>query len=113
MTRLRLFAFLSIWFCAATAQAETPPLPAPDEVAVIALKPQAKSHPVFFTEESLRAALPHLVPATLMPPIGGKIWQQSGVLVLKDGGVLFWRAYRDDVLVIETGGEPRVYALDR
>lgn len=94
------------------AMAWTPPLPAPDEILSIVIKPQAKQHPKFFTAERLLANLPRFVPATLGKPIGGKIWQQTGVIVLKDGSVLFWRSYRDDVLAIETGGEPLIYALD-
>ena len=104
---------LAVWATlAAPAQAWTPPLPDPDDVLSIAIKPQAKQHPKFFTAERLLADLPRLVPATLGKPIGGKIWQQSGVIVLKDGSVLFWRSYRDDVLAIETAGEPLVYAID-
>ena len=105
-----LFALVA--FLVAPAVAETPPLPAPDRVFAIAIKPQAKQHPDFFTPETLRAALPLMKPATVMPPIGGKIWQQSGVIVLTDGEVLFWKSYRDDLIAVETAGAPRIYVID-
>jgi hypothetical protein len=93
------------------ALAETPPLPAPGQVFAIAIKPQARQHPDFFTPETLLAALPRMKPAAMMAPIGGKIWVQSGVIVLKDGRVLFWKSYRDDLIAIETAAEPIVYAI--
>ena len=96
-----------------TLRAETPPLPAPAEVFTIAIKPQAKQLPEHFTPRSLLAALPRLKPAYMVEPIGGKIWSQSGVIVLKDKSVLFWRSYRDDVIAVETGGAPTIYVLDR
>ena len=109
-TLLLSAAFLVMWM--APAMAETPPLPAPDRVFAIAIKPQAKQHPDFFTPDTLRAALPRMKPATVMPPIGGKIWQQSGVIVLTDGEVLFWKSYRDDLIAVETAGAPRIYMID-
>lgn len=111
---LVLFAvsMLAVSMRAGPARAETPPLPAPERIFTIAIAPHARQHHDFFTPESLRAALPRLRPATVMPPIGGKIWTQSGVIVLTDGEVLFWRSYRDDLLAVETGGVPRVYVID-
>lgn len=100
---------MAAWSCLAAA--ETPPLPAPDQVFAIAIKPHVKQHPDFFTPESLLAALPRMKPAAMTPPIGGKIWVQSGVIVLKDGRVLFWKSYRDDLIAIETAGEPIVYVV--
>ncbi len=113
-TRL-LYACLAILLAAAPRdlRAETPPLPKPEEVFAIAVKPQAKQLPAHFTPESLLRALPSLKPAYLMQPIGGKIWSQSGVIVLKTGAVLFWRSYRDDVIAVETGGAPILYVRDR
>lgn len=61
--------------------------------------------------ETLRAALPRVKPAAVMPPIGGKIRQQSGVIVPTDGSVLFWKSYRDDLIAVETAGAPRVYLI--
>ena len=95
------------------ARAEQPPLPDPAEVFAIAIKPQARQLPVHFTPDSLLRALPSLKPAYLMQPIGGKVWSQSGVIVLKSGEVLFWRSYRDDVIAVETGGAPILYARDQ
>ena len=94
------------------ARAETPPLPAPDQVFAIAIKPQAKQHPDFFTPEKLLAALPRMKPAAVMVPIGGKIWAQRGVIVLKNGRVIFWKSYRDDLIAVETATEPIVYVMD-
>ncbi len=111
LKHLALAAILSAGASAAVL-AETPPLPAPDQVFAVAVKPQAKQHPVFFTPEKLLASLPRLKPAAVMAPIGGKIWAQSGVIVLKDGGVLFWKSYRDDLIAVETGGAPIVYVMD-
>ena len=75
--------------------------------------PQPIPTAAHFTSESLLRALPSLKPAYLVQPIGGKIWSQSGVIVLKTGKVLFWRSYRDDVIAVETGGAPILYVLDR
>lgn len=95
------------------ARAETPPLPPPDQVFAIAIKPQARQLPAHFTPESLLAALPNLKPAYVLEAIGGKIWNQSGVIVLKSGEVLFWRSYKDELLAVETGGAPIIYLVDR
>ena len=103
------FLFLS----ASASLAETPPLPSPDQVFTIAIKPQAKQLTAHFTPASLLAALPDLKPAHMLEPIGGKIWSQSGVIVLKDKTVLFWRSYRDDVVALETGGKRILYVIDR
>ena len=113
ITRL-LFACLAILLTAAPwgLRAESPPLPKPNEVFAIAVKPQAKQLPVHFTPELLLQALPSLKPAYLVQPIGGKVWSQSGVIVLKTGKVLFWRSYRDDVIAVETGGAPILYVRD-
>ena len=50
-------------------------------------------------------------PAAVMPPIGGKIRQQSGVIVPTDGSVLFWKSYREDLIAVETAGALRVYLI--
>ena len=96
----------------AGVKAETPPLPDPDQIFTIAIKPQAKQLPEHFTPGRLLELLPFFRPAYMMEPIGGKVWSQSGVIVLKSREVLFWRSYRDDVLVVEVGGKRRIYALD-
>lgn len=107
-----LAAFL-IFLWAPDPVAATPPLPSPDEVFTIAIKPHAKQLTDHFTPATLLAALPRLKPAYMVEPIGGKIWAQTGVIVLKDKTVLFWRSYRDDVIAIETGGKRILYAIDR
>ncbi|MDH3475487.1 MAG: hypothetical protein OEM59_17545 [Rhodospirillales bacterium] len=94
-------------------RAKTPALPSPDEVFAIAIKPQARQLPEHFTPESLLQALPRLKPAYVMEAIGGKIWSQSGVIVLESREVLFWRSYKDELLLIETGGAPVIYVIDR
>lgn len=103
---------LLLLLAGAPAQAETQPLPRPDDVFAIAIKPQARQLEAPFTPESLLAALPHFKPAYVVEPIGGKIWKQSGVIVLKDGRVLFWRSFRDDILAIETAVAPIIYVLE-
>jgi hypothetical protein len=35
------------------------------------------------------------------------------VIVLKSGEVLFWRSYKDELLLLETGGAPVIYVIDR
>ena len=97
----------------APARAETPRLPSPDQVFAIAMKPQAHQLPVHFTPESLLRALPSLKPTYVLEAIGGKIWNQSGVIVLKSGEVIFWRSYKDELLAVETGGAPAIYVIDR
>lgn len=112
-TIVRGLAAAALFLSAPQAMAETRPLPSPDQVFTIAIKPQAKQLEIHFTPASLLAALPHLKPAYMMEPIGGKIWAQSGVIVLKDKTVLFWRSYRNDVIAVETGGKRILYAIDR
>jgi len=105
-----LFAILLL--AAAPATAEAPRLPAPEEVFVVSIKPHARQLTDYFTPESLLAALPRFKRAWMNPPIGGKIWNQSGVIVLKDRRVLYWRSYRDDVLVLETATGPEYFVID-
>jgi hypothetical protein len=113
-----LFLCLTMFLAAAplgrpwAPRAEQPALPDPEDVFVIAVKPQARQLPEHFTPETLLGALPALKPAYLVEPIGGKIWSQSGVIVLKSGAVLFWRSYKDEVIAVETGGPPILYAVD-
>ena len=113
MTRAEAGLALALLLWPAHAGAEAPKLPAPEDVFVISVKPQARQLASHFTPESLKAALPRFKRAWVDPPIGGKIWQQSGVIVLRDGQVLYWRSYRDDVLVIETAAEPVTYVIAR
>lgn len=106
--------FLSLALLASPALAADPPeLPAPGEIFTISIKPHARQLTDFFTPESLAAALPHFKRAHVTPPIGGKIWSQSGVIVTKDKRVLYWRSYRDDLLALETAVEPVYYVIDR
>jgi len=111
----RLAALMILWHLLPTmpARAETPLLPGADQIFTIAVRPQVRQLTEFFTPERLLASLPLFKPAYTLKPIGGKIWSQSGVIVLKDGQVLFWKSYRDDLIAVETGGEPRVYIIDR
>ncbi len=88
-------------------------LPARDQIFTISIKPHARQLTDFFTPERLKATLPLFKRAYVTPPIGGKIWTQSGVIVLKDERVLYWRSYRDDVLAIETAVAPVYYVIDR
>ena len=110
--RPTILAAALLFLAASAARAETQALPSPDDVFAIAIKPQARQLEAPFTPESLLAALPRFKPAYVVEPIGGKIWKQSGVIVLKDGSVLFWRSFRDDVLAIETAVAPIIYVLE-
>ena len=110
--RPTILAAALLFLAASAARAETQALPSPDDVFAIAIKPQARQLEAPFTPESLLAALPRFKPAYVVEPIGGKIWKQSGVIVLKDGSVLFGRSFRDDVLAIETAVAPIIYVLE-
>ena len=88
-------------------------LPDQDQVFTISIKPHAHQLTDFFTPERLKASLPLFKRAYVTPPIGGKIWTQSGVIVLNDKRVLYWKSYRDDVLAIETAVDPVYYVIDR
>jgi hypothetical protein len=113
MTHSRPGAILALLLLAtAPAAAEAPRLPSPEEVFVVSIKPHARQLTSFFTPESLLAALPRFKRVWVNPPIGGKIWNQSGVIVLNDRRVLYWRSYRDDVLVLETDAGPEYFVID-
>lgn len=112
MRRLAIAFIAALLLLPSTALRATPPLPAPEEVFTIAMKPQAKQLPVFFTPDSLLAALPRMKPAYSLAPLGGKIATQSGVIVLKDGSALFWRSYRRDLIMVETAREPILYMME-
>ncbi len=113
MPSLPTILVLSLSLLASSALAADPPrLPAPDEIFTISIKPHARQLTAFFTPESLEAALPHFKRAHVTPPIGGKIWSQSGVIVTKDKRVLYWRSYRDDLLALETAVEPVCYVIE-
>ena len=108
--RVPLILALVLWWSPAAA---APELPAPEEVFTISIKPHARQLTDFFSPERLLAALPRFKRAYVTPPVGGKIWTQSGVIVLKDKRVLYWKSYREDVLAIETAVEPLYYVIER
>ena len=76
-------------------------LPTPDEVFVIAVAPHSKELNDFFTPDSLLQALPKLVPSDVQLPVGDRVFWQSGVIVLKDKTVLFWRTCGDWFIAVD------------
>lgn len=88
-------------------------LPKPDDVLVIAVKPQPKEWPNYFSSESLLKALPMLEPADVLLPAGGKRAWQSGVIVLKDKTVLFWRTCGYRFIAIDRKDGTTFYAMPK
>lgn len=81
--------------------AASPKLPEPGEVFTIAARPDANNFKPYFTAESLLRRLPEFRPGTPEIKVGAKRWWQSGVIVLKDKRVLFWRTCRSNFIIVE------------
>jgi hypothetical protein len=88
-------------------------LPSPDDVFVISIAPHPREMKDYFTPESLLKALPALVPSDVLLPVGGKVWWQSGVIVLKDKSVLFWRTCGDWFIAIDRPYGTTFYAIPK
>jgi hypothetical protein len=86
-------------------------LPSPNNVFVVAVTPHSKDFKDYFTPESLLRALPKLVPADVLLPAGKK-WQ-SGVIVLKDKTVLFWRTCGDWFIAVDRADGTSFYAMPK
>jgi hypothetical protein len=86
-------------------------LPSPNNVLAIAVTPHSKDFKDYFTPESLLQALPKLVSADVQLPAGTK-WQ-SGVIVLKDKTVLFWRTCGDWFIAIDRRDGTSFYAMPK
>jgi hypothetical protein len=88
-------------------------LPLPEDVFVIAVSPHSKELKDYFTPDSLLKALPKLVPADVLLPKGGKVFWQSGVIVLKDKTVLFWRTCGDWFIAVDRPTGTTFYAIEK
>ena len=88
-------------------------LPSPDDVFVIATSPHSGVVKDYFTPDSLLEALPKLVPANVLLPAGDKIFWQSGVIVLQNKTVLFWRTCGDWFIAIDTPNGTTFYAIEK
>ena len=112
----KLFS-ITLIFCIATASAMATErmtgLPSPDDVFVIATSPHSDGLKDYFTPDSLLEALPKLVPADVLLPIGRKIFWQSGVIVLQNKTVLFWRTCGNWFIAIDTPSGTTFYAMEK
>ncbi len=88
-------------------------LPRTDDVFVIAIAPHSKEMKDHFTPDSLLEALPKLVPSDVLLPVGDRVWWQSGVIVLKDKSVLFWRTCDDWFIAIDRPEGRTFYAIPK
>jgi hypothetical protein len=88
-------------------------LPAPDDVFVVAVEPHSKELKDYFTPDSLLQALPKLVPSDVRLPVGGREIWQSGVIVLKDKTVLFWRTCGDWFIAVDKPTGTTFYAFEK
>ena len=80
---------------------------------IIAVSPHDKVLQDYFTPESLLQSLPKLVPADVRLKGGAKKWWQSGVIVLKDKEVLFWRTCGDWFIAIDTPTGITFYGFEK
>lgn len=88
-------------------------LPTPDDVFVVAVAPHSKDLKDYFTPDSLLQALPDLAPSYVRLPVGDKVFWQSGVIVLKDKTVLFWRTCGDWFVAVDRPTGTTFYALKK
>ena len=88
-------------------------LPAADDVFVVAVAPHSEELKDYFTPDSLGQALPKLVPSDVRLPVGGKVFWQSGVIVLKDRTVLFWRTCGDWFIAVDRPTGTTFYAFEK
>ena len=95
--------FLSIAVSAGSWQ-----LPASNEVSQIILEPQYEGKNKYYTPESLLASLPYLRRANIGKSLGfGKVWLwQRGTIQLKSGNSIRWRAFTDNIILMESDEGP-------
>gem|GEM_PF-6702619 len=88
-------------------------LPALDDVFVVAVAPHSKELKDYFTPDSLLQALPKLVPSDVRLPVEDKVFWQSGVIVLKDKTVLFWRTCGDWFIAVDKPTGTTFYTFEK
>lgn len=113
MKTLLALLFLGITTCFAAEEEVLTDLPKADDVLVVAVTPQKKEMKEYFTPDSLLKALPKLRRACVTVPVGDQVWWQSGVIVLKDNTVLFWRTCGDWFIAIDRPSGRSFYALPK
>jgi hypothetical protein len=86
-------------------------LPTPDDVFVIAVAPHPNEMKDYFTSDSLLKALPKFIPSDVRLPVGDRVRWQSGVIVLKDRTVLFWRTCGEWFIAIDRQEGRTFYAM--
>lgn len=106
-----LLVLLVLLSCTGIARAEFAGLPHPDEIARISVEPHDVKVKDFFTPDSLWRALPHLRRTEIGRTLAfGKVWLfQKGVIHLKTGAGLPWRAFADNLILFDTPEGPVVY----
>ena len=101
--------FLFIVFIG-NSYADTFVLPLVEEVESIWLEPQEDESNKFYTADSLLEALPFLRKASFKSLGFGKVWLwQRGVIHLKNGKQLKWRAFTKNIILFEPETGPVFY----
>ena len=102
MNRVLLLTISLLLLCSTKAETLSRGLlPKPEEVLVIAVHPSPTIETPYFTPNSLLEALPHFRPGEPKIKVGARRAWQSGVIVLKNKDVLFWRTAHDNFIVID------------
>jgi len=113
MKRILMILLISVAVTFAVEPEKMTGLPSPKDVFTIAISPHSKELKDYFSPDSLLKSLPKLVPADVQLPAGGKIFWQSGAIVLKDKTVLFWRTCGDWFIAIDTPSGTTFYAFEK
>jgi len=113
MRRILTILLIGITLSAVADEQKMTGLPAPDDVFVVAVAPHSKKLKAYFTPDSLVKALPKLVPSDVLLPVGDKLFWQSGVIVLKDKTVLFWRTCGDWFIAVDKPTGTTFYAFEK
>ena len=113
MKQILTVVLLGVAVSLAAEQESMTGLPSPKEVFVIAVSPHSKELKDYFTPDALLQALPKLVPSDVLLPVGDREVWQSGVIVLKDKTVLFWRTCADWFIAIDAPTGTTFYAFEK
>jgi len=113
MRRILTILLIGITLSAVADEQKMTGFPTPDDVFVVAVAPHSKELKDYFTPDSLLKALPKLVPSDVLLPVGDKLFWQSGVIVLKDKTVLFWRTCGDWFIAVDKPTGTTFYAFEK
>ncbi len=99
---------LFFYFLSIGVSSESWQLPTSNEVSQIILEPQNEGDNKYYTPESLLASLPYLRRANIGKSFGfGKVWLwQRGTIQLKSGNSIRWRAFTDNIILMESDEGP-------